>query len=85
MFFLTLGGVSGLFILRVVCVWLQCVESARGSVLCDEVGKGLYKLVFQLLLLLETNSKMILAIYNSAIAKNVSIFYVLLEYISRTA
>ncbi|XP_030039716.1 protein furry isoform X2 [Manduca sexta] len=44
---------------------LETLEMSRGS--SEETGRCLYKLVFQLLLLLETNNKMVVAVYHAAL------------------
>ncbi|XP_049885792.1 protein furry isoform X3 [Pectinophora gossypiella] len=44
---------------------LETLELSRGS--SEEVGRCLYKLIFQLLLLLETNNKMVVAVYSAAL------------------
>ncbi|XP_026316911.1 protein furry isoform X2 [Hyposmocoma kahamanoa] len=44
---------------------LEALELTRGS--NEEVGRCLYKLIFQLLLLLETNNKMVVAVYHAAL------------------
>ncbi|XP_035432557.2 protein furry isoform X7 [Spodoptera frugiperda] len=44
---------------------LEVLELARSS--AEEVARSLYRLIFQLLLLLETNNKMIVAVYTAAL------------------
>ncbi|KAM3968522.1 microtubule binding protein furry [Aphomia sociella] len=44
--------------------WRGGVDT-RGS--SDEMGRSLYRLIFQLLLLLETNNKMVVAVYHAAL------------------
>ncbi|XP_041986547.1 protein furry isoform X3 [Aricia agestis] len=43
---------------------LETLELSRSA---DETGRCLYKLIFQLLLLLETNNKMVVAVYHAAL------------------
>lgn len=51
---------------------MQALELTRGS--NEEVGRSLYKLIFQQLLLLETNNKMVVAVYHAALDNRVSLF-----------
>ncbi|XP_047040424.1 protein furry isoform X5 [Helicoverpa zea] len=44
---------------------LEVLELSRGA--SDELARSLYRLIFQLLLLLETNNKMIVAVYTAAL------------------
>ncbi|PZC74738.1 hypothetical protein B5X24_HaOG207315 [Helicoverpa armigera] len=44
---------------------LEVLELSRG--VSDELARSLYRLIFQLLLLLETNNKMIVAVYTAAL------------------
>ncbi|KAJ2954552.1 hypothetical protein O0L34_g2835 [Tuta absoluta] len=44
---------------------IETLELSRG--MSEEVGRCLYKLIFQLLLLLETNNKMVVAVYHAAL------------------
>lgn len=48
---------------------MQVLELARSS--AEEVARSLYRLIFQLLLLLETNNKMIVAVYTAALDNKV--------------
>lgn len=48
----------------------QTMEAWRGAAR-EDVVRCLYKLVFQLLLLLETNNKMVVAVYHAALDNRV--------------
>lgn len=46
------------------------MDQSRGQT--EETARYLYKLIFQLLLLLETNNKMVVAVYHAALENRVT-------------
>ncbi|CAH0746333.1 unnamed protein product [Diatraea saccharalis] len=58
---------------------LETLELARsgcaGAVGGEETARCLYKLIFQLLLLLETNNKMVVAVYHAALDNRVCVYF----------